>query len=49
MTDPNRELPPEGEEPVGSPSFALLARVSSPVVSGSYFMHPPLRAVMVAA
>ena len=45
MTDPIGELPPEEEEPVGTPSFELLVRDGSPVVSGSYFLYPPLRAV----
>lgn len=45
MTETNRELPPEEEEPIGTPSFELLVRDGLPIVSGSYFLHPPLRAV----
>lgn len=45
MTEPTRELPPEEEEPVGNPSFELFVRDGEPIVSGSYFLHPPLRAV----
>jgi hypothetical protein len=45
MTEQIRELPPEEEEPVGNPSFELYVRDGQPVVSGSYFLHPPLRAV----
>jgi hypothetical protein len=45
MTDQTRELPPEEEEPVGNPTFELLVRDGRPIVSGSYFLHPPLRAV----
>ena len=39
MTEQFKELPPEEEEPIGNPSFELYVR------SGSYFLHPPLRAV----
>jgi hypothetical protein len=45
MTEPTRELPPEEEEPIGAPSFELWVRDGRPIVSGSYFLHPPLRAV----
>ena len=45
MTEPIRDLPPEEEEPIGNPSFELFVRDGRPVVSGSYFLHPPLRAV----
>jgi len=45
MTEPTRELPPEEEEPIGNPSFELFVRDGRPIVSGSYFLHPPLRAV----
>lgn len=45
MTDQILELPPEEEEPIGNPSFELLVRDGRPIVSGSYFLHPPLRAV----
>ena len=45
MTEPLTALPPEEEEPVGNPSFELLVRDGLPIVSGSYFLHPPLRAV----
>jgi hypothetical protein len=38
-------LPAEEEEAVGIPSFEMLVRDGQPVVSGSYFLHPPLRAV----
>ena len=33
------------EEVLGDPSFELLVRDGRPVVSGSYFIQPPLRAV----
>jgi hypothetical protein len=43
------ELPPseiaEEEEALALPSFELLVRDGEPVVSGSYDLHPPLRAV----
>ena len=45
MTEPIRDLPPEEEEPIGNPSFELFVRDGRPIVSGSYFLHPPLRAV----
>jgi hypothetical protein len=45
MTEHINELPPEEEEPIGNPSFELLVRDGRAVVSGSYFLHPPLRAV----
>lgn len=45
MTEPTRALPPEEEEPIGNPSFELFVRDGRPIVSGSYFLHPPLRAV----
>ncbi|QTI71009.1 hypothetical protein [Gordonia polyisoprenivorans] len=45
MSEPTRQLPPEEEEPIGNPSFELWVRDGEPVVSGSYFLHPPLRAV----
>lgn len=45
MMEQMMELPPEEEEPIGNPSFELLVRDGRPVVSGSYFLHPPLRAV----
>ncbi|WP_405136488.1 hypothetical protein [Nocardia sp. NBC_01388] len=35
----------EEEEVLGDPSFELLVRDGRPIVSGSYFIHPPLRAV----
>ena len=34
----------EDEEVLGEPSFQMWVRDGVPVVSGSYFMHPPLRA-----
>lgn len=37
-------LLPEEEEVLGDPSFELCVRDGEPVVSGSYFLHPPLRA-----
>jgi hypothetical protein len=45
---PHGELPPEEEEALGEPSFEMLVRDGEPVVSGSYFLHPPLRAVQAA-
>ena len=45
MNEQVRELPPEEEEPIGNPSFELFVRDGQPIVSGSYFLHPPLRAV----
>jgi hypothetical protein len=47
-TTPRGELPPEEEEALGEPSFEMLVRDGQPVVSGSYFLHPPLRAVQAA-
>lgn len=38
-------LPAEEDEAIGLPTFELLVRDGQPVVSGSYFLHPPLRAV----
>jgi hypothetical protein len=35
----------EDEEILGDPSFEILVRDGKPVVSGTYFVHPPLRAV----
>jgi hypothetical protein len=37
-------LPVEEEEALGLPAFELLVRNGEPVVSGSYFLQPPLRA-----
>ena len=34
----------EDEENLGEPSFQMWIRDGVPVVSGAYFMHPPLRA-----
>ena len=34
----------EEEEPLGEPSFELWVRDGEPIASGSYFVHPPLRA-----
>ena len=34
----------EDEEALGEPSFQMWVRDGVPVVSGCYFMHPPLRA-----
>jgi hypothetical protein len=49
MTGPgDNELPDglhEEDEALGVPSFELLVRHGEPIVSGSYFLHPPLRAV----
>src|SRR4051794_18725562 len=38
-------LLPEDDEVLGEPSFEILVRDGEPIVSGSYFIHPPLRAV----
>jgi hypothetical protein len=38
-------LPHEEEEVPGLPSFELVLRDGEPIVSGSYFLYPPLRAV----
>ena len=35
----------EEDEVLGTPSFELLVRDGEAVVSGSYFVHPPVRAV----
>ena len=35
----------EEEEMLGDPSFELWVRDGEPIVSGSYFLQPPLRAV----
>ena len=35
----------EDEEILGDPSFEILVRDGEPIVSGSYFVQPPLRAV----
>ncbi len=35
----------EEEEDLGEPTFELLVRDGRPIVSGCYFVHPPLRAV----
>ena len=34
----------DDEEVFGTPSFEMLVRDGIPIVSGCYFMHPPLRA-----
>lgn len=34
----------DDEEVCGTPSFEMLVRSGEPIVSGSYFMHPPLHA-----
>jgi hypothetical protein len=44
MTDPIT-IPAEEEEALALPSFEILVRNGEPIVSGSYFLHPPLRAV----
>ncbi|WP_337110446.1 hypothetical protein [Prescottella equi] len=48
MTAPDPQAAPtllgEDEEVFGTPSFEMLVRDGVPIVSGSYFMHPPLRA-----
>ena len=36
------ELPPEEEEVLGTPTFEVLVRDGEPIVSGTYFMAPPL-------
>jgi hypothetical protein len=38
-------LLPEDDEVLGEPSFEILVRDGEPIISGSYFIHPPLRAV----
>jgi hypothetical protein len=48
MSSPAEGIPTllhEEEEILGDPSFELWVRDGEPVVSGSYFLHPPLRAV----
>jgi hypothetical protein len=48
MSSPAEGVPSllhEEEEVLGDPSFELWVRDGDPVVSGSYFLHPPLRAV----
>jgi hypothetical protein len=48
MSSPAEGVPTllhEEEEVLGDPSFELWVRDGEPVVSGSYFLHPPLRAV----
>jgi hypothetical protein len=35
----------EDEETLGEPSFEIWVREGRPIVSGSYFVQPPLRAV----
>jgi hypothetical protein len=42
MTEPT--MLDEDEEILGNPSFQMWVRDGEPIVSGSYFMHPPLRA-----
>jgi hypothetical protein len=42
MTEPT--MLDEDEEILGDPSFEMWVRDGEPIVSGSYFMHPPLRA-----
>ena len=42
MTEPT--MLDEDEEILGDPSFQMWVRDGEPIVSGSYFMHPPLRA-----
>ena len=47
MTDPaigEPTLLQEEDEPLGEPSFELWVRDGEPIASGSYFVHPPLRA-----
>lgn len=45
MTEPADHQLHDEEEALGLPSFELLVRDGEAVVSGSYFLHPPLRAV----
>jgi hypothetical protein len=33
----------DDDEVLGEPVFEMLVRDGQPVISGSYFMHPPLR------
>lgn len=42
---PTEMLPADEEEAIGIPTFEMLVSDGRPVVSGSYFLHPPLRAV----
>jgi hypothetical protein len=42
MTEPT--MLEEDEEILGDPSFQMWVSDGEPIVSGSYFMHPPLRA-----
>lgn len=48
MTAPGPDAAPtlldDDEDVFGIPSFEMLVRHGVPIVSGSYFMHPPLRA-----
>lgn len=46
MAEPRTEptMLDEDEELLGDPSFQMWVRDGEPIVSGSYFMHPPLRA-----
>lgn len=46
MAEPTTEptMLDEDEEILGDPSFEMWVRDGEPIVSGSYFMHPPLRA-----
>ena len=44
MTQGDPTLLHEEEEVLGTPSFELLVRDGRPIVSGSYFVHPPVRA-----
>jgi hypothetical protein len=45
MADGEPTLLQENEDTLGDPSFEILVRDGAPIVSGSYFVHPPLRAV----
>jgi len=45
VTKPGDHQIHDEEEALGVPSFELLVRDGEAVVSGSYFLHPPLRAV----
>ena len=44
-SEPGKNEIHDEEEALGAPSFEILVREGEPVVSGSYFLHPPLRAV----
>jgi hypothetical protein len=35
----------EEEEPLGEPRFEVLVRDGEPIVSGTYFVHPPIHVV----